>query len=599
MNTPLLNDSPLSPAARGRVPERGPSPARTRGRGGLRLPLRPFSPAQRGRWAASARSRGGLIFLLLALLLLPSLTSAQEAPFFPVGIHIRSLSELAKLGPEIKAAGFNCVLADGPLGASMIPGLWQAHALGLRVYLSTDALDLAASSDPDTVRDNVQKLYDVSSWTRGNPAYAGMWLRVEGLRPEQAEAYWWSSAAGNAAGAPRSSEMLVLLPTESLESQERLTQTAQTAASTDGLFFPTAEGAASLALEAAVRAALVGPQFEASASPPLPGPSRAEVFASEASSPLLWTLQRYGEVNPIGLAPYRTPDASTGYTVTAQPLLDLPIPNRSALVDAKQLTRFSMRAFNSVDGQGVLLARSTAGEVSYVRMPMQGGWHVYQLDLSQATWESRQAEGLKWGGSSGTIQDLSLVPVPQLKAQIAFDWIRLEPPSTGEVVWPLQQVGEIAKTEGLEGVKVGQGELKGRATADQVSVEMSLPAAGLTVNHLPFLSFLAGVPGAGEAEVTIWPTKDGPSSTAKLTWDRAQDAQCFDLRNACFLGGFGVYWEALPSPLTRLRLTLPATAGQEFKLSGVRLGPNYDLRAAPSEALPPQAAAPEPAGPNP
>lgn len=523
--------------------------------------------------------------LLGLLLLLPSLASAQEPRFFPVGLHIRSLSELTKLGPEIKAAGFNSVLADGPLGASMIPGLWQAHTLGLRVYLSAAALGLASSSDPDAVRDNVQKLYDLASWTRGHPAYAGMWLRVEGLRPELKQTYLMAAKSGNPAGEILEAASSPLLPAD------KTVEAAGAAlkAGALGLFFPSPTGDRALAL----------PDLPLSASLPLPAtPSRQEVFASESVSPLVWTLKRYGEVSPHGLAPYRTPDGSTGYTVTGRALLDLPLLNRAALVDAKRLTRFSMRAFSSVDGQGALLALSSAGEVSYVRLPLQGGWHVYQLDLGQATWESQVAAGLQWGGSTGTVQALSLIPVPQERAQLAFDWIRLEPPSTGEVLWPMQKAEELVTAEGLAGMTIGGGEIRGKATAERVSLELALPAGGLDVSRLPFLS-LVGVPGEGQAEITIWPTPGGPASTAKLSWNRAQDAQCFDLRHACFLGGFGVYWDTLPGPLPRLRVTLPATPGEDFRLSGVRLGPNWDLRAAPTEAVPAPPATPEPTGLNP
>jgi hypothetical protein len=317
----------------------------------------------------------------------------------------------------------------------------------------------------------------------------------------------------------------------------------------------------------------------------------------------VWTLKRWGEATPYGLVPYITPDGTTGYSVTAHPLLDLPIPNRSALVDATKLTRFSMRMFSAVDGTGALLARSTAGEVSYLRLPIQGGWHVYELDLDTAQWESQAAAGLKWGGSTGLVQGLVLTPVPQADTQIALDWIRLEPPAAGEVRWPLQKTEEITKTEGLEGVAIVKGELKGQAIAGQVSLELALPAGGLNVAHLPFLSFSGVLPPEGAGTVEYWTREAGanpdrPGGAASLTWNNAQTAQGFDLRHLGFIGANGVYWEGPHGPVTRLRLTLPATVGEAFVLNWVRLGPNYDLRAVPSEAVP-AAAQPAPETPAP
>ena len=165
----------------------------------LSSPLRPCGPLSPLPRAARTRASGegvGLRCLLVLALMLVAATAAfaQEMEFFPVGLHIQSLNELAKIGPEVKAAGFNCVLADGPLGAAAIPGLWQAQKLRLRVYLSADALG-TPTSDPEATREQMLKIYDITSYANDNPAYEGFWLNIDGLREEQAAAF---AAAGNA-----------------------------------------------------------------------------------------------------------------------------------------------------------------------------------------------------------------------------------------------------------------------------------------------------------------------------------------------------------------------------------------------------------------
>jgi hypothetical protein len=251
-----------------------------------------------------------------------------------------------------------------------------------------------------------------------------------------------------------------------------------------------------------------------------------------------------------------------------------------------------MRMFSTHEGQGALLAQSTAGEVSYVRVPVQGGWHVYELDLRQATWESAKAEGLKWGGSTGIVQGLSFTPPPLAGAQIAFDWIRLEPDSTGEVRWELDKAEELGKIEGLEGGTVTGGELKGKATGGTVALELALPGGSLPVGSLPFLSFRATVATAGLAQVEYWWSRGeaeeyGGAATFRL--HKGLPAQCVDLSRVGFAGGTAAgeeQWGGPQRTVTRLRLTLPVEKGKDFSLDWVRLGPNYDLRAVPSEMGP-------------
>ena len=119
---------------------------------------------------------------------------------------------------------------------------------------------------------------------------------------------------------------------------------------------------------------------------------------------------------------------------------------------------------------------------------------------------------------------------------------------------------------------------------------------------LPFLSFLGSLPpaGTGQLEFDALGAKEETSvhGTAVFFWSGLQEAQCLDLRHLCFRGDSGVYWETGHGPVRRLRLTLPAQVGEEFVLDAVRLGPNYDLRAVPSQALPREVSEPEPPTPD-
>ncbi len=608
-------------------------------------------------------SRVFLFLVLTAAALAGSLPAFAQAPqlylrdgvFFALGVEVSSLAELGSIGPELKAAGVNCVVASGPTDATVIPGLWEAQRLGMKVLLKGEAL-AGSLGDERGERDRILRTYDASGWTCGQPGCLGFLFAPRagsGLTPAQYAGELLAAKAGNLealcaegrwlpelelphALVPVADllavyltpEQAISVPPQALGEQLRRAridanldsggpQTSILAVFVgDG---PQAEALTESALETAAKAALDGlvagilfvqpanqtirstqlavikkiaPQVAGRTSVSAPGPLRAEVLASEASSPLLWRLQRCGEVTTVGLEPYVTPDGTMGYNVSGRALLNLAIPNRSAWVDAKRLTRFAMRMFSSHEGQGALLAQSTAGEVSYVRVPVQGGWHVYEIDLTKATWESSKVEGLKWGGSTGIVQGLSFTPPPVEGAQIAFDWIRLEPDSTGEVRWELDKREEVAKIEGLEGAAIAGGELKGRATGETVSVELALPGGRLEVGGLPFLSFQATVATAGLARVEYWrPRGEGEEYGGLATFRLRKDlpAQCVDLSRIGFAGAAVAdqeQWGGPPRTISRLRLILPVEKGQDFVLDWVRLGPNYDLRAAPSEMVP-------------
>ncbi len=574
-----------------------------------------------------------------------------------VGVEVSSLSDLAKVGPELKAAGVNAVVALGPLGAAMTPGLWEAQSGNLFVMLSGEAMS-GASSGADGERDRLLRIYDCAWWTRGKPAFLGFLFapRLEsGLTGPEYKVEILAAEAGNGGAKQAAGLRLVEMATAGAAAPGWQWFTTEVPAADlitvyltpeEVLGMPTQEWAEKLRAMAhapyrdysGVMVAFLGdgPQAQELTEPPLeqaafaavdaavsgilflrplndvvrrvqlgvarkladrlgdglktnigPPPTRDQVLASESSSPLLWTLKRYGEVTTSGLEPYVTPDGSTGYNVTGRALLNLAIPNRSAWVDAKRLTRFSMRMFSGVDGQGALLALSTAGEVSFVRVPIVGGWHLYTLDLTKETWESDKAAGLKWGGSTGIVQALTFTPTPAPGGQIAFDWIRLEPDATGEVKWELDKPGEVAKTEGLEGGAVTGGELKGKAAGSTVTVELALPDGRLEVKSLPFLSFAGKGLTGGTAQVEYWWSRENTEKcggTASLRLQPNYPAQCADLSHMGFAAGTVAGEETWGGPqgrITRLRLVLPAEKGKDWALAWVRLGPNYDLRAVP------------------
>lgn len=573
---------------------------------------------------------------------------------YPLGLELASLAELAKSGPALKAAGVNCVVVSGPTGATIIPWLWEAEKLGMKVLLKGEALRGSGPENGDE-RDRILRQYDCSAWTHGQPGFLGFLFPPPGdagLTPTQYAGEMLVAKAGNPealcvasrrlrelkterAVVPGADLLAVIISPEDLLSvspldlSERLLEARKatnpnTQHETDILAAflgqgPRAEELTETALQQAALAALRGrvagmlfmspanervrqmqlgaiqklvPEVAGVAVSRTAPPSREQTLASEASSPLLWRLQRFGEVTTVGLEPYVTPDGTTGYNVSGRALLNLAIPNRSGWVYAKRLTRFAMRMFSSHEGQGALLAQSTAGEVSYVRVPVQGGWHLYEIDLTQATWESSKVEGLKWGGSTGIVQGLSFTPPPLEGAQIAFDWIRLEPDSAGEVRWELDKREEVAKIEGLEGAAIAGGELRGKATGETVSLELALAGGRLQVGSLPFLSFKASVATTGLARVEYWwPQEEREEYGGLATFRLREDlpAQCVDLTRLGFAGATAAdeeQWGGPPRTISRLRLILPVEKDKDFSLDWVRLGPNYDLRAVPSELVP-------------
>ncbi len=576
-----------------------------------------------------------------------------------VGVAVGSLSDLGKVAPELKAVGVNTVVASGPLGAAMISGAWEAQKIGMSVLLDGTAL-LDPAGDDAEERERALQAQGCALWTRRPLGVIRGFLFPPqlgtGLTPEQYASRLLATRSGNPLVGclqgeplvapdsavyrpPGGTEVAIYLTPADIMSLNPgvLTQRVRhvaTARRLESAFpvvvflgdGPGAEALTEAGLEAAVSAAeaaraggflFLRPANEdvrqmqlrvvAKLTPRLRGllanaqalpVPRETVLASEAASPLLWQMKRYGEVTTSGLEPYVTPDGTAGYNVTGRALLNLPIPNRSAWVDAKGLTRFSMRMFSAVEGHGALLALSTAGEVSYVRIPIEAGWKLYTLDLSQATWESDKAAGLKWGGSTGIVQALTFTPVPAPGAQIAFDWIRLEPASAGEIVWELDKAEEAGKIEGLEEVAVADGAIRGRATAETVSLELALPGGRLDVKRLPFLSFGGSFPAAGLAQVEYQSPPAGGTASVRLRPGLA--AQCVDLSRLGFVGGAvagAERWGGPEQAVTRLRLTLPAERGQAWSLDWVRLGPNYDLRAVPAELQwqeDPEAPAPEP-----
>ncbi|HEY3398228.1 MAG TPA: hypothetical protein VGM19_11305 [Armatimonadota bacterium] len=558
-------------------------------------------------------------------------------PVYRLGMEIQSLSDLAKTGDDLHKAGCNLVLARGPLGAAVIAGLWEANKWDMEVLLSSEGLG-DPDADRDADRDWIQRFYDWTYWTRGAPAYRG-YLLAPSSTP-QYDSYLLAALAGNprasgyagtwlATGQYGSSVSQSLVRDAVFLSVEELLGSATGLSDqfprqlSDGnsahTLFAVLPGegpgieklteAQLLAVGQALKRKTAGIIFLAPANDQIremqlsvirqlaggPGKpnqmNRKQVLAAEASSPLLWRMKRFGEVATAGLTPYATPDGTTGYSVTGRALLNLAILNRSAWVDAAKLTRFSMRMFSSGEGQAVLLALSTAGEVSYTRVAVPAGWHTYDLDLTKATWESQQPAGGKWGGSTGVVQGLSFAPVTSPGAQLAFDWIRLEPSSAGEVEWEQDLQSSLSDVQGLEGLTVADGELKGKATQNAVSFDLVLPAGGLAVKGLPFLS-CAATPTAGPAQVQYWGKaagKDQPGGTARWTVESAPQPVCVNLSRLGFAGATvagAENWGGSTGAISRLRLTFPATPGQDWALRWVRLGPNYDLRSVPSEAAP-------------
>ncbi len=575
----------------------------------------------------------------------PFVLSSQ--PFFPLGVQLGNVNEVTQAGEELRAAGFNCVLAAAPVGAEARPAYWQAAVRGLLVIQHSTGLGNPAAGGE--ARDWVRKYYDYSSWNATGPAFFA-WLfqplAAEGVSHEDVAAYVHAVKAGNPAGS-----VIVTLgpkePAEAIQAAARLAEalavqlmpegaTAQGAETAkeqvgkvtrnlEGHKLPllallpgdeaepgalTAEsllammrgareaGATGIVLRRAesdrIREAQLGAGREfakdlSNYAPPPPAADREGVLATEAGTPLVWRLKQAGEVTKAGLTPYVTLDGSMGYNVTGRALLNLAIPNRSAWVDAQRLTRFSMRMFSSGEGQGALLALSTAGEVGFVRVPFGGGWQVYDLDLATATWESQKPEAAKWGGTTGVVQALSFTPSPELGSDVEWQWIRLEPDSTGEVNWELDKAEEAAKIEGLERAAVEDGELKGQATGERVAVEPALPGGKLEVNRLPFLSWAATLPGSSLAQVEYWwqqgdAEKHGGIATFRTDPDLA--TQCVDLSRIGFAGATVAGEERWGGPegvITRLRLVLPAEEDMDWALDWVRLGPNYDLRAVPAE----------------
>jgi hypothetical protein len=531
----------------------------------------------------------------------------------------------------------------------MIPLLWEAQKLGMWVILDGGAL-LDPAADDGEERERLLQAHDYAAWTRQPlrgvsdilfPPQIG-----SGLTPDQYAARLLAAESGNPlinciegkrlphlrpylSARPGATDLAVFLTPEDVLALDppAFTQALREAASAEeprrrfpNVVFlgdgPQADALTEAALEVAVAAAeraqarsflFVRPANEAVRQmqlrvakqladrlknrlvPRMAPAKREEVLASEASSPLLWRLKRYGEVTTAGLEPYVTPDGSTGYNVTGRALLNLAIPNRSAWVDAKRLTRFSMRMFSTVEGQGALLALSTAGEVSFVRVPVVSGWHLYEMDLTKATWESEKPAGQKWGGSTGIVQALTFTPTPAAGSEVAFDWIRLEPDATGEIKWELDKAAEVGKIEGLEGAAVAGGELRGKATGGTVSLELAVPGGRLDVKSLPFLSFAASAPASGTAQVVYWWNREGAEKQGGTATFRLQEglpAQCADLSRIGFAGATVAgeeNWGGPEGKVTRLRLVLPAEKGKDWALDWVRLGPNYDLRAAPGE----------------
>lgn len=582
--------------------------------------------------------------------------------FFALGVELERLTDLAKLGTDLQAAGVNCVVAPLPTATAVVPWFWEAQRLGMKVLLKAEVSRQASALELED-REAIVRGYDYSVWTREQPGCLGFLFGPRlgsGLKSEQYTTMLLAAAAGNPQGLRAEGRWLselqttgdltpgagllavyvtpretLAVPRETLAKQfreARLGARLKQGTPTDILAVFLGEGAEAeavteSALESAASAALDGqvagllflqpaneavrrlqlavvkklaPRVAAYTHSTAPPPTREAVLAEEAGRPLLWRLKRYGEVTTSGLEPYVTPDGSTGYNVTGRALLNLAIPNRSAWVDARRLTRFSMRMFSAVDGQGALLALSTAGEVSYVRVPIVGGWHLYTLDLTKETWESDKVAGLKWGGSTGLVSALTFTPSPALGAQIAFDWIRLEPEATGEVQWELDKPAEVAETEGLAGATIAGGELRGQATGETVSVELALPGGRLEVKSLPFLSFQGSFPATGTARVEYWWQQAGDHAsggtgvspapkrggTATFCLQKDSPAQCADLSRIGFAQGTVAgeeNWGGPEGRLTRLRLILPAQPGKDWTLQWVRLGPNYDLRAVPRE----------------
>lgn len=564
------------------------------------------------------------------------------AQFSPLGVEIRSLSELSQIGPEIREAGFNCVLSSMPRGAAAIPGMWEAHDLGLMVIQHSAGLGEPA---PNEYRsgDWVRTYYEYSSWARSHPAYLGwMFERRDrlGVKPEQMDAYALAAKAGNPEGlvifevgayepaetvvrtarfadavavavhgngayddrlaqpwlesgwqallsASPGKPVFAFLPgTELRENSltvESLLQVARSArqSGADGLFFPPAANERIWEVQKQVAR-----QLAAELPALVVTVSREQVLAEEASRPLLWTLRRCGEISGLnGLEEYRTPDESVGYQVTEpRAFLSLAIPNRSGLVDASQLTRFSMRMFSTVEAPGVLIALSTANEVSYTPYQIEGGWHTYEIDLTSAPWGGQTPATSRWGGSSGQVQGLTLTPPATPGAQVAFDWIRLEPASEGELLWEMESLAELSSVEELEGLQVAEGELRGKAQGQYVRLELTLPQPNLPVDSLPLLSLRANCSAEGWAEVEYWWPHQGKmeeGGTARFRIESGWQSYCVDLSGLGFAGARlagGARWGGPWGQICRLRLTLPAQPGEEMAVDWIRLGPNYDLR---------------------
>ena len=98
--------------------------------------------------------------------------------------------------------------------------------------------------------------------------------------------------------------------------------------------------------------------------------------------------------------------------------------------------------------------------------------------------------------------------------------------------------------------------------------------------------------GEGWAEVEYWWVQEGNlhyGGHTQFALAAGQQVYCVDLGRRGFAEATGgaIQWGGPSGRIARLRLGLPAAPGQPVRLDWLCLGPNYDLRAAPSEELPP------------
>lgn len=99
-------------------------------------------------------------------------------------------------------------------------------------------------------------------------------------------------------------------------------------------------------------------------------------------------------------------------------------------IKARDYPVLRMRLYSSAEDQDLrIYYASPFGEwcLGY-SLPIQQGWHVYEVKLAEVRWSPTEASGpdaQQWGGTSGVVSDLRLDPGDKEGREVKIDWVEL------------------------------------------------------------------------------------------------------------------------------------------------------------------------------